>query len=294
MTCKNWFLLGCILISSNLYAKPIQNIQAFSNFLNVVFEGDKKDFLKGKDSMIGRMINTSNATNIISDYEANELRADKKYKGKHIRIKSVIASINNAIGNSAYVKINGKNAYESVLIYFDPKDERYLELSKGDKIDLICKGMGSSLTGDPMFADCLFPKEYADIVINLLKEDAINSAQQNTPPKTSIVASLVYGYNEKEDQADCKEANKNCLMVLKKMESRLRIEFTPEQKEKIKRLFDKYKLNMKNGFVDQFNRFNQTEKEKIINEAYQISPYFAFFIMVSYQGKELSFDELRY
>lgn len=73
------------------------------------------------------------AKNLSSEYDANEIAGDKKYKGKRLLIKGVVDEVSKDIMGDVYVSLVGMNEMQVVQCYFEDGD-KLDELSKGDVV----------------------------------------------------------------------------------------------------------------------------------------------------------------
>ena len=97
----------------------------------------------------GRKITADTKPNLIvsakklyKDYNANEIAADEKYKGKIIEVTGVIRDIGNDIMDNAYVTLVGDQYFGDIQCYFSEKSV-VASLSKGKRITIIgsCSGL---------------------------------------------------------------------------------------------------------------------------------------------------------
>ena len=82
------------------------------------------------------------AKKLYKDYNANEIAADEKYKGKIIEVTGVIRDIGNDIMDIAYVTLVGDQYFGDIQCYFSEKSV-VASLSKGKRITIIgnCSGL---------------------------------------------------------------------------------------------------------------------------------------------------------
>lgn len=82
-----------------------------------------------------------NAKKLMKEFEDNELAADKKYKGKSVKVTGVVNKIDTEVfDDSDYtVQLGGGGEYEilSVTAYDVPEDE-LSTIEKGQKLTLVC------------------------------------------------------------------------------------------------------------------------------------------------------------
>lgn len=118
--------------------------------LTVFFEGGESYF------KYGDFVFTT-PDDVFKTYSENELRGDKKYKNKQLIINGVVGGIKSGLNDKPYIELKAKGAFISPQAHFATSEEEIMDLNKGNKIRLICKG-GGEIGGVPIFQDCLFSK----------------------------------------------------------------------------------------------------------------------------------------
>lgn len=99
------------------------------------------------------------ASQLYSDYEANEVAADAKYKDKKVEITGTISSIGKDLMDTPYVAlvVSPNNPVFSVQCMFKKGDESQLAaLAKGSDITL--KGKVGGKLGNVLINDCSLVK----------------------------------------------------------------------------------------------------------------------------------------
>ncbi|HUY26166.1 MAG TPA: hypothetical protein VMV27_01995 [Candidatus Binataceae bacterium] len=81
-----------------------------------------------------------NAIRLVEDYEANEVAADQKYKGKTIEVNGMVGSVGKDILNSMYVTLGQReDDIASAQLFFAKEHENELaSLSRGQFLDAVC------------------------------------------------------------------------------------------------------------------------------------------------------------
>jgi hypothetical protein len=89
-------------------------------------------------------------------YDANEVSADDKFKGKKLLVAGTINSIDKDFTDHIVVRLaGGKNHYTSVDAFIrDADKEKAAELRKGQDISLLCIGDGKTLRS-PILKPCM-------------------------------------------------------------------------------------------------------------------------------------------
>lgn len=99
------------------------------------------------------------ASKMLATYEENETRGDAIYKGKVIKITGYVNSINSDLTDKAVVHLSPKDntlTFSTVMASGDNNfHNQAINLNKGQKITLICKGLGE-IIGSPNLDNCVF------------------------------------------------------------------------------------------------------------------------------------------
>lgn len=92
---------------------------------------------------------------LVADYEANEIAADRKYKGQILEITGVVDSIGKDILDSMYVTLDSGQQFgiTNVQCFFDESEETNLAaLSKGRSLTV--KGRCDGKFGNVLIKEC--------------------------------------------------------------------------------------------------------------------------------------------
>jgi hypothetical protein len=92
---------------------------------------------------------------LVAEYEANEIAADEKYKGRRLQVTGVIDSIAKDIIDSMYVSLDSGQEFgiTNVQCFFDDSEGKYLaSLSKGRSLTVTCKCDGKF--GNVLLREC--------------------------------------------------------------------------------------------------------------------------------------------
>lgn len=101
---------------------------------------DKKEYIVSAH-------NTVPINRLISDYDANEMRADELYKGDLLRVSGIVSDIRSSdIAGNPYVLIKSPEIFAPVIKCVFKDSNRLLKYSEGDKITVI--GICTGLTVD--------------------------------------------------------------------------------------------------------------------------------------------------
>jgi hypothetical protein len=97
---------------------------------------------------------TISAKKLYSAYDANEVGADMKYKGKFIEVNGYIADIGKDLMDDIYVTLETGEYFGSVQCFFsDDYATKAAQLSKGQKITI--KGMCDGLMMNVLMRGCI-------------------------------------------------------------------------------------------------------------------------------------------
>ena len=89
-----------------------------------------------------------------NEYNANEVSADEKYKGKYIWVTGTVHSINKGILGSPYLALNGRNMFLPLHADFDKDSAKELaKVRKGSTVNLVCR-VKNYAVGTVMMDEC--------------------------------------------------------------------------------------------------------------------------------------------
>jgi hypothetical protein len=97
---------------------------------------------------------STSAREIFADYDANEVAADQKYKGKEVDIVGTVQSIDKDAFDNIVVHLQTPNRFMSVSAMLDSKYEtEAARMSKADIVGFVCTGAGR-VVGSPVLKSC--------------------------------------------------------------------------------------------------------------------------------------------
>ncbi|MGW9066967.1 OB-fold protein [Achromobacter animicus] len=119
-----------------------------------LLEDDATGFAEGRDSQISQNMKIvyASSADLSKAYSANEVAADRSYKGKTLFVTGKIASINSGIGGAPYFVLGAQIGSPQAKIQKDFIDFA-AAAKKGQSVQLVCSGSGATL-GAPMLSDC--------------------------------------------------------------------------------------------------------------------------------------------
>lgn len=102
------------------------------------------------------------ASVLVADYDANEVAADEKYKGKTLCVTGTIQEIGKDGFQNVFLSLSGgRGTFNSVHAFLSEEAARTAgKLVKGKPITLVCTGMGK-VVGSPVLRDC----DYLDEIV---------------------------------------------------------------------------------------------------------------------------------
>lgn len=87
-------------------------------------------------------------------YDANEVAADQKYKGKVLAVAGTVQSVDKDAFNNIVIDLKSANQFMPIRAYLEKKYEAdAASLSKGQSITFVCTG-GGKIVGSPVLRDC--------------------------------------------------------------------------------------------------------------------------------------------
>lgn len=96
------------------------------------------------------------SSQLFNDYQANEVSADNKYKGKMLLVTGTVASIDKGPFGGLILRLATPNEFMSAMADMEKSEQGQLaQLNKGDRVRVLCKGTGMTL-GSPSLDDCVF------------------------------------------------------------------------------------------------------------------------------------------
>jgi hypothetical protein len=86
---------------------------------------------------------TTSAAQLSHDYEANEVAADARYKGKIVQVTGTVDSVGKDITDTMYVSLNGGDQYQIIGLvqcFFSASHQSQLaQMQKGMMVTVKCK-----------------------------------------------------------------------------------------------------------------------------------------------------------
>lgn len=219
---------------------------------------DKDNFISQQnDSVVGANMNGPVSPNeLYKSYERNELAANKKYKNKSVRVVGTANEIGeDALGKPYVEAISGKpdafSGLRSAKLYFENSNEKLLNLSKGEKIDVICVGKGY-IIHSPLLDKCFFTSELnVDNVLNeqILPADKLTVQNfSKLPSQESVIMNLLLiAASSPSSKAiyNCNKGPKSCSKFITSDEfAKFSKKYISDNADEIKLLLQKRKDNI--------------------------------------------------
>lgn len=175
------------------------------------------------------------ATELEQEYDKNEVRADKKFKGKNLIVSGVVESIQSDMLDNPFVVFKSKKnlGLKATEAKFDKSAyDQVIELNKKDKIELVCVGEGEVM-GSPMLKDCKFKTD----IVAKTKEKYLSAyddlLQNGINEKNKFINRIVFSAIRinymTNNFSKCKnEINQSCLNK----------SFDPKKEKEIKKAYE--------------------------------------------------------
>ncbi len=94
------------------------------------------------------------AAELFNAYQANEVAADDKYKGKKLLVTGAVASIDKGAFGGLHLRLATWNEFMPVMCSMESSEKASLaQLSRGEQVRVLCTGHGMIL-GSPSLGDC--------------------------------------------------------------------------------------------------------------------------------------------
>ena len=133
-------------LSNNNFSLPTGNTTADNGAADAV----KPENTAASDDYIEMSWET-----LIDEYEANQIAADEKYKGKNIKLTGSISDFERDFMSDDPWIIFEKSFMKRVVMVFDKSDEEQIStLSKGDSVTIVGKCDGESVSGYIYLKNC--------------------------------------------------------------------------------------------------------------------------------------------
>ncbi len=208
---------GLTVLTHSALALTIEDKGAFNNYLSAMAENEISGFVNSDDSVLGSEVKNYSASKIISAYHNNEVAADKEFKGKPVRIKTVAHAIKKDFSGDAFIVATGRNASETLHLKVNGEDERIQKINRGEKIDFVCIGKGMVI-GTPILESCVYPKDFGDLVFGSIEQSLSRVESKTYKPRSDFEFKLLAIYLSLEPliKEDCNKGLKICSSVVAK------------------------------------------------------------------------------
>lgn len=140
--------------SSKTGAEHINFNLTQEKLIKELFREDIEVFAKGGKSIFHYNITKVKAETIFNDYDSNEVKGDKLYRGHELIVNGTVGSIDRSIGENYFISFRTNEDFCTVQAHFDKKYiDELASLQKGQKIFIHCIGDGM-LMHMPTLKDC--------------------------------------------------------------------------------------------------------------------------------------------
>lgn len=98
------------------------------------------------------------AKTLFDEYQANEVAADDRYKGKKLLVRGTVQSVDKDFLDSIIVRLATSNQFMGAMARMeDGEKSQASRLRKGEKVAVLCEG-GGIVIGTPSLRDCTFAR----------------------------------------------------------------------------------------------------------------------------------------
>ncbi|MCX9004317.1 OB-fold putative lipoprotein [Citrobacter portucalensis] len=157
-----------------------------------LFKYDIQKFINSDAHMFSYTTLIVSAEKIAADYDANEARGDRDYKGKPIVISGTVEKIRSTMGDVPAVELKTNVGVHGVSLYFTKENENLaIDLNKGDKVSYACIGDGSVL-GDPVLRGCMPTYEYVDAASDAMYKDTMAMLKDIKDPNSEANSFVLF------------------------------------------------------------------------------------------------------
>lgn len=148
--------------------------------IELLIKDDISVFRNGGESNINDEIFVVKASQLISEYENNQYKYEKKYDKQLVNIKTLASGIKTDLSGDPYIVANGKNQFEYVSLELKNKDDA-MNINKGSKIDMICVGTKNNVMF-PTLKNCVTADSYFKKFIEVTMKN-ISELEESDEPK---------------------------------------------------------------------------------------------------------------
>lgn len=196
---------------SHKYQLSVQEYAVFKTLLN----DEAKNFASGSDSLIGARLGTVtvSSASLSKAYKANEVAADKTYKGKQLLVSGKIERIHSGIGGSPYFALGSGGDAPQAAIRKDSVDYA-AAAQRGQNVRLVCVGGGATL-GAPMLKECAPADAVAKAEVTKLTRQAdilLSNARTNASAAQVVAASIAI--SSALQPSECTQEGGACLKAI--------------------------------------------------------------------------------
>lgn len=183
-----------------------------------LLQDEAKNFAAGENSLIGARLGTITVTSasLAKAYKANEVGADKSYKGKQLLVIGKIDRIHSGIGGSPYFALgSGADAPQAAI----RKDsvEYAAAAQRGQTVRLVCVGGGATL-GAPMLKECAPADAVAKAeVTKLTRQTDILLSNARTNASAAQVVAAVVAIGGALKPSECTKEGDACMKAISRV-----------------------------------------------------------------------------
>lgn len=201
---------------SHKYQLSVQEYAVFKTLLN----DEAKNFASGSDSLIGARLGTVtvSSASLAKAYKANEVAADKTYKGKQLLVSGKIERIHSGIGGSPYFVLGPGMDAPQAAIRKDAVDYAAVA-QRGQSVRLVCVGNGATL-GTAMLKECAPADAVAKAeVTKLTRQTDILLSNARTNASAAQVVAAVVAISGALKPSECAKEGDACMKAISRITS---------------------------------------------------------------------------
>lgn len=217
-------LMLALILSFPASSEPLgvfapKNPKAFSMYNKVMVADESKTFARGGDCLVCDGVKGPfSASSLIKKYKKNELAANRELKGNKIRVKTIATEIGEDFRGKAYIRANGDNQFESINMYVDGSDERFLNMSQGDRVDLVCSNI-KYIMHTPMLDSCVMSSDFVKDIF--YPDTAEVNSNTDVDNKYKGMSAILYKIQEDRIESACLKTEEQCIKEIKGMSQNL-------------------------------------------------------------------------
>ncbi|WBX91593.1 OB-fold protein [Achromobacter mucicolens] len=199
---------------SHKYQLSVQEYAVFKTLLN----DEAKNFVDGENSLIGSRLGTVSVSSasLAKAYKANEVAADKTYKGKQLLVSGKIERIHSGVGGSPYFVLGPGMDAPQAAIRKDSVDYA-ATAQRGQAVRLVCVGNGATL-GTAMLKECAPAEAVAKgELTKLTRQTDILLSNARVNPSAAQALAVVVAISGALKPSECAKEGDACMKAVSRI-----------------------------------------------------------------------------